>query len=278
MRMFQTTGNKFESFGDDSDYAVIGPHDNRIHTVDTQRFPYNTVCHLVRDFGNGRWLGASGILISPYVLLTAAHCLFKHRLGRGPLKMHVIPGRSDRDTMPFGKPKADRFYVPVNYIKSKGILRRRYDYGVVYLKQPVRKITKFIPMRAYTATQWRQIAGKTPITICGYPSDKPVGTQWHHHEYLRKATPSRFFYTVDTCPGHSGSPIWLALDGRIVLTGIHTTGVTDENGRPYGCNKGSILAPPDMFNSGIRFNRQVLVNIRNAIRNQGEIMKRFDVH
>ncbi|SFK57078.1 V8-like Glu-specific endopeptidase [Nitrosomonas aestuarii] len=278
MRMSQIISNEFEFFDDDSDYAVIGPHDNRIHTADTRRFPYNTVCHLVRDFGDGRWLGASGILISPNVLLTAAHCLYKHRLGRGPMKIYVIPGRSNRDAMPFGSFKVDQFYVPVSYINSKGILRRRYDYGIVLLKQPVRKLTQYIPVRTYTRTQWRQIAKKTPVTICGYPSDKPVGTQWHHHEYLRKATPTRFFYTVDTCPGHSGSPIWMKLDSKVVLAGIHTTGIIDENGRPYGCNKGTILAPPGMFNSGIRFNTQVLTNIQHAIRDQGNTMKRFDLH
>lgn len=278
MRMPQILRNDFELFGDNFDHAIIGPHDKRIHTFDTRRYPYNTVCHLVRDFGNGRWLGASGIIISPNVLLTAAHCLYKHQLGRGPVKMYAIPGRSDRNTMPFGRFKIERFYVPVNYIKSEGLSRRRYDYGVVILDQPVRKITKYIPMSAYTTAQWRQIARKKTITICGYPSDKPIGTQWYHQEYVKKATPARFFYTVDTCPGHSGSPIWLSFGNTFVLTGIHTTGIIDENGRSYGCSKETILAPPDALNSGIRFNEHILTNIHDAIRNRGKKMKCFNLN
>lgn len=277
MRISPVQENDAVLFDDSMDYAVIGPHDNRIHTFDTRRFPFNTVCHLIRDFGDGRLLGASGILISPNVLLTAAHCLYKHHLGRGPVHMYAIPGRSDRDTLPFGRIKARRFHVPVSYIQAKGLKRRRHDYGVVVLQQPVRKITRYIPLRIYTTTQWRRIAKEKPITVCGYPSDKPVGTQWHHQEYLRKATPTRFFYTVDTCPGHSGAPIWLSFDDRYFLAGIHTTGVTDEQGRSYGCSKGTILAPPDGLNSGIRFNEQVLTHIHEAIKNQGKGMKRFDL-
>lgn len=277
MKINPVLKNEGDFFEDLTDHAIIGPHDNRIHTVDTRRFPFNTVCHLIRDFGDGRLLGASGILISPKILLTAAHCLYKPHLGRGPVKMYAIPGRSDRDTMPFSRVMARRFHVPVNYIQSIGLKKRRYDYGVVVLQQPVKKITRFIPMRLYTKTQLHRIAKEKPITICGYPGDKPVGTQWHHQEFLKKATPTRFFYTTDTCPGHSGAPIWLTHDHKCFLIGIHTTGVTDEQGHPYGCSKGTVLAPPDGLNSGIRFNEQVLIDIQAAIKNKLGRMKRFDL-
>jgi len=263
---------------DNTDYALIGPHDNRVHTYDTRRFPYNTVCHLLRDFGNSRWLGASGVLIAPNVIITAAHCLYKHRLQRGPLRMLAAPGRSDRDTLPFGKLTASRFYVPVDYIRARGVKRRRFDYGVVILRPPYQtRLQNFMPMKFLNSQQWGIQSPKSPIKICGYPSDKPIGTQWHHQERIRKLTPTRMFYTVDTCPGHSGSPIWTNLNGRLILVGVHTTGVVDEKGRAYGCKKGTVLAPPGMLNSGVRFTPKVLTNIRQAIQGYSRAMQCFVV-
>lgn len=277
MRMLSIPNSVEQQYGEAFDYAVIGPHDNRVHSFDTQRYPFNTVCHLVRDFGNGRWLGASGVLIAPNASLTAAHCLYKHILRGGPRAMYAIPGRSDRDTQPYGRMKASRFYVPLDYIKAKGLLRRRYDYGVVMFDKPIVRLKKFMPVRAVSTDRWRQAHSKNLLTICGYPSDKPIGTQWYHQEFLKKLTATRLFYSVDTCPGHSGSPIWTTLNRESTLVGIHTTGVTDERGRPYGCRKGTILASPDSLNSGVRFTARVLNNIKNAIQDRGSDMKRFDL-
>lgn len=265
------------AFEDETDYAVIGPYDGREQTYDTRQFPYNSVCHLLRDFGNGRWLGASGVLIAPNVVLTAAHCLYKHRLRRGPMRLLAAPGRGDRDKLPFGKIAATRFYVPLDYIKAQSLKRRRYDYGVVILRPPLSPIKRFMPFKALDGNQWRVQNQKSPITICGYPSDKPIGTQWHHQERLRKLTPTRLFYTVDTCPGHSGSPIWTNISGRPTLAGIHTTGVLDEKGRSYGCKKGTVLAPPGMLNSGVRFTPEVVANILHAIQGRSVRMKSFSV-
>jgi V8-like Glu-specific endopeptidase len=268
----------FDAFDDNLDYAIVGPHDDRVQTYDTRRFPYNTVCHLLRDFGNGRWLGASGVLIAPNVLLTAAHCLYKHQLGRGPRRMLVVPGRSDRDTMPFGSSEAAAFFVPRDYVRARGLKRRRFDYGVVILRAPVTAdLRQFLPLQTVSNDQWRAWRSQATIKVCGYPSDKPIGTQWHHQEAVHKATPSRLFYPADTCPGHSGSPIWLNQGDQPSLVGIHTTGMLDEKGRSYGCKKDTVLAPPGMLNSGVRFTPSVLATIRQARRGRSPAMIRFDI-
>ena len=43
-----------DAFVEQVDFAVIGPTDNRLQEADTTRFPFNTVCHLGRDFGDGQ--------------------------------------------------------------------------------------------------------------------------------------------------------------------------------------------------------------------------------
>ena len=93
-----------------------------------------------------------------------------------------------------------------------------------------------------------------------------MGTQWRHSERLRGFTPKRLLYTVDTCPGHSGSPVWASVEGRKALVGVHTSGILDERGRSYGCAKGTVLAPPGMMNSGVRLTPEIMANLRDPTR------------
>jgi V8-like Glu-specific endopeptidase len=86
---------------------------------------------------------------------------------------------------------------------------------------------------------------------------------WRHSEHLRRVTPKRLFYTVDTCPGHSGSAIFARLHGGPCIVGIHTAGVLDEQGRTYGCNRATVLAPVGALNSGIRLTPAIVQAIRN---------------
>jgi V8-like Glu-specific endopeptidase len=101
------------------------------------------------------------------------------------------------------------------------------------------------------------------IKIAGYPGDRPIGTMWRHAEVLRGWTPRRLLYTVQTCPGHSGSPIWhrTASQETPKIIGVHTSGVTDEQGRPYGCRRNTVLAPPGMMNSGVRMRREMIADL-----------------
>jgi V8-like Glu-specific endopeptidase len=91
---------------------------------------------------------------------------------------------------------------------------------------------------------------------------------WYHRERLRKVDRKRLYYTVDTCPGHSGSPIFTAPAGNrnVCIIGVHTSGILDSEGRSYGCGKRTVLAPPHLLNSGVRANRQMAAVIRNPVR------------
>ena len=246
----------------DVDYAVVGPRDNRIHENQTTRFPYRTICYLARDFGGRRLPGATGVLIAPTLVLTAGHCLFSHFLKCPPRRIAVIPARADQDTMPLGSRMADQFYVPVEYLIDRLPGRLRCDYGVIRLERPFETIHRFMPVQAPTGRKALQLLKDRPVTIAGYPSDRPVGTLWRHTEHLKKISPWRLFYTVDTCPGHSGSPVYChAQKGRPTIIGIHTSGIVDARGRPFGCRKDTVLAPPGMLNSGIRITRRVRADI-----------------
>jgi V8-like Glu-specific endopeptidase len=251
------------------DRALVGPVDNRVHELHTRRFPYRTVCHLGRDFGDGKWRGCSGVLIGPTKVLTAGHCLFSTRRRRPPLRVRVAPGRFDRDTFPYGTLISREYYVPYRFARPMTVQDRKlFDYGLIILPEPFSDIRRFMRVRALPSSDLRPEDRQRRVTIAGYPGDRPVGTLWHHSENIHKVTPRRLLYSVDTCPGHSGSPVWLAgSQGRQpVIVGIHTSGIVDELGRSYGCGKGVVLAPPGMLNSGVRVTPEVLANLRDPRR------------
>ena len=73
MSPFEDEIDFLDDLSDRIDYALVGPRDSRTHETETDRFPFNTVCHVERDFGTGKWSVCSGVLISPRKVLTAGH-------------------------------------------------------------------------------------------------------------------------------------------------------------------------------------------------------------
>lgn len=241
---------------EEEDSAVIGPVDNRIQEVDTDRFPWNTICHLCRAYPGNPCAGCSGTLIAPDIVLTAGHCLWSLRFKGPPKSIHVAPGRVDRDTLPFGSITSARLWVPRGFIDGPD--RTIWDFGVIHLSRPFTQIKRFMPLVALDDTALRHVASHRRLTVAGYPSDRPIGTMWRHSERLKRVTPRRLFYSVSTCPGHSGSAVSVERGHGPEIIAVHTTGILDAEGKSYGCVRGTVLAPANLQNSGVRLTQSVI--------------------
>jgi V8-like Glu-specific endopeptidase len=238
------------------DSAIIGPVDNRIQEVQTGRFPWNTICHLCRSFTGTPCAGCSGTLIAPDIALTAGHCLWSLRYAGPPKGITVAPGRIDRDAMPHGAIKAAHFWVPRGFINGPD--RSTWDFGVIHLARPFRQINRFMPMVSLSRSELQDVAANYRLSVAGYPSDRPIGTMWRHAERLKRVTPRRLFYSVSTCPGHSGSSVTTDRGRGLEIIAVHTTGILDKEGRSYGCSRASALAPANLVNSGVRLTEAVI--------------------
>lgn len=254
------------AFESETDAAVIGPIDGRIQEIRTNRFPWNTIVNLCRDFGSGACSGCSGILVGADRVLTAAHCLWSLKRSASPTSIHVIPGRRDRRTMPYGTVPARAWWVPRGFVTKQAPAewgsKRGWDFGVIELVRPVPGIDRFAPMRALSDAALRRLSETGRITVAGYPSDRPLGTMWRHRERLVSFDRRRLFHTIDTCPGHSGSAILADFAGTPGVIGVHTAGLLDPEGQTYGCKRGTVLAPPGSRNSGVRLRPETVAAVR----------------
>ena len=63
-----------DRLADAADYAIIGPADERRRVSDASKQPFASICHIQRDFGDGRLSGCSGFLITPAPAQSSTRC------------------------------------------------------------------------------------------------------------------------------------------------------------------------------------------------------------
>ena len=249
------------------DYALIGPTDGRWR-VRAATPPYTSICHIGRDFGDGRLSGCTAFLVGPRVAITAGHCLYSLRRRRAPRRIVVSPGRDGAQT-PYGAVWAARWYAHPRFIDRTD---PRYDYGVIVLPQPLSEPAPALKLTPISSAALHRARSTRLAHIAGYPSDKPRGQMWAHAERLDRFGRRLVLYSVDTCPGHSGAPVWLAeRDGSGAVIAVHTRGPRPSARGPWGCRPGAPMAPPGHFNAGVRVTDDLCRAVDDAIVGRGPL-------
>ncbi len=209
--------------------AVLGA-DNRVAVRDTSVFPWSAICQLEAVFPSGAALTGTAALVGPTAALTAAHCVYDHRLGGMARRVVVRAGLS-------GKPVADQTAVATRLCVPPAWQQRsegRYDLALLGLDRALGyragwfRFGTFAPARLHGAL----------INLSGYPVDRPVEpislrgrVQFWSLGTVLEARPGRLVHTADSYYGHSGAPLWVRSrrTQKRLLVAVHSAAARGRN-------------------------------------------------
>ncbi|MGI6455243.1 MAG: trypsin-like serine peptidase [bacterium] len=192
----------------------------------------------------------TGLLISPDIVLTAAHVIrgwvsdskgLQHRMAAE--RITVTPALNGT-TRPFGRLEAKSWATNYYYKKlmDKGIRGGQlteFDYGLIKLPSPIgRKNFSSLKNQPLGCWDHKECGGNHHISrldpnplngtvawTAGYPGDKGHVTQYLASGTLSGVVSTRRLmnFSADACSGQSGSPIWLKKNNQRYLLGLLVT-------------------------------------------------------
>jgi len=239
------TDQSANAMGGNAVAATIA-NDSRQPVADTTVFPFNTVVYLVSRFANSS-ARCSGVLVSPYVVMTAGHCVHDASNGGFAQNVTVTPGQYSLGAVlmrPYGTITADSVATSLAWpsfsgVKSQSVYNYKHDLATVRLATPAQFTSTFMPI-AYDDPSVTAISA-------GYPAKDLTGAnifnQWTasgsqsadstKYNYRRVGLSE---YAIAVSPGNSGGPYWRQDSlGRRMLIGITSYGddATGTSGGPY---------------------------------------------
>ena len=189
--------------------------------VDARSFPF--VARIISTFKGNRRAVGSGTLISPRLILTAAHNIFDPaKPGGYAVKWRVALGGEGGVAVSTDDYDTTRQWVEQDS-RSPYRAYSAFDFGVLILPNPVDSLISPIPVE----TMSESVLSARSMGILGYPRVYYPRLQLCGSAIDVWATESRLFYGVRTLPGMSGGPVYDAVtgpEGQKIRTvrGIHT--------------------------------------------------------
>ena len=200
--------------------------------------PWSHICSLqftYKDYPHVKW--GTGTFIGNRVILTAGHNVYNPEL-HWPERCVVIPGHSKPSGGEYGRYVTDRMRTVEPWIEEESRkplserLISQYDYGAVFLDEPIGEIVGKMPFTAADP----ELLLNLPVHTAGYPVDEPIGTLWWQYGTIREVTTARLFYDILTRKGQSGGPVF-DFDPETkqrAMVGIHTSFLPLMGGRGSG--------------------------------------------
>ena len=190
---------------------VCGEDDREL--VEATSNPYRMICRLHIKHDGNSYVG-SGFFISPRLVITSGHCVFKE--SKWASSIAVIPGANGLgDKTPFGKDYSVKLRSVKGWTKRK---KREYDYGAIYLKD------NSLYNRVRSHFNFRDIFSND-VRNSGYPNTRQRNyQQWEYTGQLSRIGTRLVEYNFDTNGGNSGSPVFYKKNERYIAVGVHSFG------------------------------------------------------
>lgn len=219
-------------------------------------FPDRVVGKLYAEYPDGAVTTCTATLVSPYVAVTAGHCVHARDRGGYATRVAFVPAQSQSTfggvvNYPYSFKLAAFVTVNPRWTQISGgstinIFDARYDYGAIYFSTPWNYTTTFAPM-IYGTTYGAALNVGYPGKVQGIDGNEG-GWSDIGAEALRSALNLRSYqvreFELDISSGNSGGP-YFALDGsNYVITGIVSYGGDDRAGGVWlgGANESSFRA------------------------------------
>ena len=207
--------------------------------------PYRNICRIVvRNYDNDQISVGTGVLISPYHVLTCGHVIYPPASPR-TRGIEVFPGQNgpDENVSLF---RSNGWAISASW-RATDCRTAGEDYGVIRLATPTRQ--GFMPLRPFNPAILTSIG----VQVAGYPADREPRSR-HLYESRGQvdgavdirscvngvpqgpiirpipATARTIVHQLDTTRAQSGSPLWID-DGTLqTLIGVHV-GLGNQNGK-----------------------------------------------
>jgi glutamyl endopeptidase len=211
--------------------TVLGA-DGRVQESVPNTYPWRAIVYMTTNRGQ-----CTGFMMSRDVVVTAGHCVYE---GGWVTSYRIVPAKNG-GSEPYGSCSGgiSDVWTTGNYISTGSA---DYDYGLIKLTCDIGNTVGWFG--------WWYNTGENLVNqyfyVEGYPGDHPQ-QMWWDGDYANQQSATRLFYSIDTAPGESGSPVYHynsttpGLCGGWCVTGIHTNGPFDS-----------------AYNSGTRFTPDVL--------------------
>lgn len=183
----------------------------------------------------------TGTLISPTVVLTAAHCVYQEEKLLQPKDITFTPGQMRPGHHPFGVFKVKKVLTLKSYIASEDI-----DYDIAVIQLTASPNVGYLEIRE--SFEHFDLPDQR-LYIAGYPGDKEIGTLWEGSGKgaSRNLLSNTFDHTIDTYGGESGSAVRVKVNGVDKIIGVHSSG--------------GLLS-----NEAVRFNKEILGTLKRWLK------------
>lgn len=226
--------------------ATVGVED-RVNITTTTAYPWNTIGFLAISYSGGASFRCSGTLVSPYVVLTAGHCIHNNNRGGYVVTARFYPGQyqnslGDTVQRPYGS-KADVYalqttdtWTQISGSDSYPVTDYKHDMAAIEFKTPFTFTGTFMPVLYGSTAQ--------PVTNAGYPGVVQNTTAYGLYtdsgadtsgSYMRGSHVRQF--AIDASGGDSGSPFFYVdpATSQAALVGSLSYGddLDDQAGGPW---------------------------------------------
>ncbi len=239
----------------------VFPPDERYRVPDAN-LPLIRTISLVGIYAGNQYVGhCTGFMVTPVVMMTAAHCLYDR--GRFFDRILAAPAWNGEAYAPFGVASSFKFVIPRGWAEGQGALvpnpaiPDEYDWGIVVFDNP--PWGRALEPYPYLADAPDSFFARPDVQLftAGYPGDKPAGMWWTtSREFV--VTETMLYTKMDMWHGQSGSPIYAIANDIGFIFSVVSSGNDD-------------------WNFSVRFTRGLLAALETYCRPFGCVLLTFTV-